>query len=687
MPDSTGTPIANVTFGNTLDDCVLDATGNVFFRGQLVDSVTPVTGVNDRGMFYGSSRATLRMAARGGDQAPSMAPGILLRTTAGTSSSLSGTPRVSPDGRLWWGSQIYDGGVTVTTTNNSALFAGPFGSQSLVLRSGDVAPGTGGANFSEAFAAPAQAFLGMNQNGVMFLRAVLATGSGTPAVNTTTGTNNSQGLWVGPPGGLVLVARKSDPVQGLGGEVAIDNSNSLSFHMELNGADRLLFDITLSTTQGVPAATAANDRVLMVNVPVLGNQVLVRESDVAPGTSGGTFNSISVTDNWGPSLAQNAWLRTSEVIFHTELRGGDTVAGVNDKAIYRGGVGSLSMVSRRGDVAFGTGGATYNGFNTSNILHNVTGHVVFQAFLNLTGGVTSADDSGIWYGLPGSLQLVAREGQSMPGTTSTCGALNGANVFLNDANQVLFVSTLAGGDRSGTSLWIWDEVAGLRAVVFNNDQVEVSPGVFKPINSSTGVPGNTISNTDGAAMTFGHDGTVAMRVSFTDNTRAIMTVHVPPSSLFQPFCFGDGLDMGHTTPCPCANNGASGNGCANSVNPSGANLSASGSTTLDDVTLGGSLMPATSSCIYLQGDTLEDTSFGDGVRCAGGSLIRLRTRFNVGGASTFPNSTDTITLSARGGVVPGSAAVRYYQTYYRNAAPLFCPPETFNVTNGVRVTW
>ncbi|MFO1010731.1 MAG: hypothetical protein U1F29_11770 [Planctomycetota bacterium] len=154
-----------------------------------------------------------------------------------------------------------------------------------------------------------------------------------------------------------------------------------------------------------------------------------------------------------------------------------------------------------------------------------------------------------------------------------------------------------------------------------------------------------------------------------------------------PFCSGDGSLADHTTPCPCGNSGAAGNGCANSVNANGANLDATGSTVANDVALVGTGMPATVSCIYLQGDALADTTFGDGTRCAGGTLIRLRTRANVGGASAFPDSTDTITLSARGGVVPGSGATRYYQTYYRNSSALFCPPETFNVTNGRVIVW
>ncbi|MBK7874931.1 MAG: hypothetical protein IPJ77_04140 [Planctomycetes bacterium] len=161
---------------------------------------------------------------------------------------------------------------------------------------------------------------------------------------------------------------------------------------------------------------------------------------------------------------------------------------------------------------------------------------------------------------------------------------------------------------------------------------------------------------------------------------------LPPT--FSSFCSGDGTLADHTTACPCANNGAAGNGCANSVNAAGANLTATGAAASDDVVLSGSGMPAAVSCIYLQGDALDDVVFGDGTRCTGGALIRLRTKTNVGGASSFPEvGVDTITLSARGSVTVGSGALRYYQTYYRNSAAGFCPPETFNVTNGWKIAW
>ncbi|MBK7875090.1 MAG: hypothetical protein IPJ77_04950 [Planctomycetes bacterium] len=152
------------------------------------------------------------------------------------------------------------------------------------------------------------------------------------------------------------------------------------------------------------------------------------------------------------------------------------------------------------------------------------------------------------------------------------------------------------------------------------------------------------------------------------------------------FCAGDGLDAAVLTPCPCGNFGAPGRGCGNSVVASGAELVFSGQTNPDTSVLLAQDMPASAPVLFLQGDALDDAVFGDGVRCTGGALVRLRTKTAAGGAAQFPEPGDP-SLSVRGGVVPGSGATRYYQAYYRNAAALFCPPATFNVTNGWVLVW
>jgi len=159
----------------------------------------------------------------------------------------------------------------------------------------------------------------------------------------------------------------------------------------------------------------------------------------------------------------------------------------------------------------------------------------------------------------------------------------------------------------------------------------------------------------------------------------------------QAFCAGDGLDPNVTTACPCANSGGPGRGCAHSFDATGARLGATGQADPDSLVLRASELPATSFTLFMQHDAADDRVFHDGVLCASGTLVRLRGRGAVGGVASFPNTNFandvTTSLSLRGGVVPGSGALRFYAAWYRNASTTFCPPATANVTNGWRLTW
>ena len=96
---------------------------------------------------------------------------------------------------------------------------------------------------------------------------------------------------------------------------------------------------------------------------------------------------------------------------------------------------------------------------------------------------------------------------------------------------------------------------------------------------------------------------------------------------------------------------------------------------------------ADSSALYFQGTGQiaggAGSVFGDGLRCAGGAVLRLGTKFNVAGTSRYPVVGEQ-PVSVRGAVAAGDT--RTYQTWYRNAAD-FCTTSTFNLTNGVEVTW
>ncbi len=158
-----------------------------------------------------------------------------------------------------------------------------------------------------------------------------------------------------------------------------------------------------------------------------------------------------------------------------------------------------------------------------------------------------------------------------------------------------------------------------------------------------------------------------------------------PAATGTSYCPGDGSG----TACPCGNNSAVGAqlGCLSSLG-NGAGLTATGtpSVSADTVALTGTGMP-NSSALYFQGTTQVAAgaggSFGDGLRCAGGNVVRLGLKTNAGGTSTWPSGGDPA-VSVKGGATAGTSFD--YQVWYRNAGA-FCTASTFNLSNGYAVTW
>jgi hypothetical protein len=136
---------------------------------------------------------------------------------------------------------------------------------------------------------------------------------------------------------------------------------------------------------------------------------------------------------------------------------------------------------------------------------------------------------------------------------------------------------------------------------------------------------------------------------------------------------------------PCGNPGAPDHGCANSGQADGAHLFATGTLNPDTLVLHASGAIPSQPGLFFQGDSPigggAGVTFGDGLRCAGGSVKRLEVAFPdaTGLAST------TVSISAAGGVGPGSGH-RYYQFWYRD--PTLGPCGSgFNLTNGLAIIW
>jgi hypothetical protein len=156
------------------------------------------------------------------------------------------------------------------------------------------------------------------------------------------------------------------------------------------------------------------------------------------------------------------------------------------------------------------------------------------------------------------------------------------------------------------------------------------------------------------------------------------------------YCFGDGS----VVPCPCGNSGLPGRGCNNSSATGGAVLTFAGTISPDALVLMQQGELSSSLSIFLQGSQqlASPVVFGDGLRCAGGSLKRLFVKSASGGVVSAPAPGDlsiTAQSAALGDPVsPGS--VRHYQVYYRDPNLTFCPApqgNSFNVGNALRITW
>ena len=153
------------------------------------------------------------------------------------------------------------------------------------------------------------------------------------------------------------------------------------------------------------------------------------------------------------------------------------------------------------------------------------------------------------------------------------------------------------------------------------------------------------------------------------------------------YCFGDGTG----TACPCGNNSPAGNheGCLNSLGIGG-KISAVGEASVahDSLVLLGTQM-TNAPALYFEG-TMQlnggaGAMFGDGLRCVGGTIVRLGIEANSSGSSHYPSAGDA-SVSVRG-LVPPAGGTFTYQCWYRNADPAFCTAATFNLTNGVQVAW
>ena len=314
------------------------------------------------------------------------------------------------------------------------------------------------------------------------------------------------------------------------------------------------------------------------------------------------------------------------------------------------------------------------------------------ASLGLTGDLDDIDALALWDNGDGIFQVstfpyewkVDNDGDGVGDTDMLIFSVRRGSDVIGKPDSIfglpiqagdLLVPPVTGGHGFGPAhpgIFISAEALGLRADRENNhgsddlDSVDVGGDPYFDCNDNGTDDSTDIAN--GSSEDLNHNGTPDECEDFVE------------------FCNGDGS----ATASPCGNdNDASLGiaGTANGVSSGGAAMRASGTGSVlsSDFKLDAEGLVPGQPGLFFQGNNMingsHGNSFGDGLRCAGGSVVRLEVRF----ASSTGEASTTIDLILKGGVSAGD--VRSYQLWYRNptGGSSGSPCGTgFNLSNGVR---
>jgi hypothetical protein len=489
--------VPGATFVSLTELPRLGTNGHVAFQGQITGGGT--VSSNDIG-FWAGTIGNLNLVAR---ENTSVAGGII---------NWSGTVNLGVD---------ENGEVSMWTAQNLpstedqrmwSYLPNGNGGNTLVAAEGTTSPpGFTGAVFSAIGAGQAS-----NNSG-----AVAFVGSATGGDATFA---SDQALFTGTPGNLKLVAREGSPAPGATGTAPVFSTTFTPiFDKRINAFGQVAFGAALSGSGVAPG----NDRATYIWTPDGGNGTLTlaaQTGNTAPGLGSPTIRYSTFDDSPG-------FNDTGQVAFRAFLIGepSDGLNLINNIAIFAGAPGEVQLIARSGSPS-PIAGLQYRAMDQYPRI-NEDGQVAFISLLGPSVPTTS--DRVLWLTTPAGTVPVAREGDPAPGASLDdsvlFNALEAVPPVVNNAGQVAFTATLTGPGISSTNdRGLWAGAPGsLSLIAREGDVVDVDPGpgvVNRTISTFSFANGFTVSggtNFSSADDAFNDAGQIAWRALFVGGESAI----------------------------------------------------------------------------------------------------------------------------------------------------------------------
>ena len=350
---------------------------------------------------------------------------------------------------------------------------------------GEEAPETDGGLFSVLHQSA------LDRAGQLYTPAHLEIGSGAAGVSVLDDT----GIW-GTRAGLIAREGAASPVDGF-------SYGHISSRVVTSDVGVIAFATHLS-----PAPASA----LLTGFPGLLDVVAMR-GDPAPGTTHAFADFHSESMN-----------RVGDIAFRATLLAAPGVTSANNAGLWRfGRIGGIELIAREGDPVPG-GGAVFERFGAVEIGAN--GLVVFQAYLS-GDGIDSSNDGSIWRRDPfGNMRIVAREGDTAPGTGGRYGPIVQL-VTNNFFGRTAFVAALDSDDPGlGVGVWFLDRTgADAELVIKRGDTFELAPGDFRTVTLiGMDSQSNPYGGSGGYGRVLSDSNRLVLKLSLGENSSGVFVV-------------------------------------------------------------------------------------------------------------------------------------------------------------------